>query len=344
MKLWYSFLKDLRLSFKSYYIYLELLIALLFVAVVMFVVPENLERTMTAYARSDDPRISVAWLDEALREDGLVVKPVASDDELRASLERDRSGIGIRVGVSGDKPRIEFVLQGYENERLRNMLRTSVETSFARAMPGFRDSTTVTTLEADPEILSDRMTMLPLFLAMNAGFMGLFIVAAYIFLDKAEGTIKAFAVTPAKVWHYLAGKLGVIMVTGFLTAFISTALVAGNKAHYLHLAPLLAATNAFGTALGLFIASFFDDMTSALGWLFTSIIVLGMAGVSYYMPAFSPLAIRLLPSYPMLFAFRELFLRSPNLGYVYANVGGFTAGAVLLFLLAERRIRRSLTA
>lgn len=186
--------------------------------------------------------------------------------------------------------------------------------------------------------------MLPVFLAMNAAFMGLFIIASYIFLDKAEGAVKAFAVSPAKVWHYLAGKMGVVAVTGLASGLLTVALVAGVHAHYPLFVVLLLATNAFGSAVGLFIASFFDDLSSAMGWVFGSVALLGLAAVSYYLPSFSPLAVRLLPSYPMLFAFRETLLAAPDAGLVWANVGGYSAGAFALFLLAERQYRRRMTA
>ena len=139
--------------------------------------------------------------------------------------------------------------------------------------------------------------MLPIILTLNATFMGLFIIASYIFLDKDEGTIKALAVTPGYIWEYLLGKVGVIMVTGLASGFIVLIPLAGAKAHYIHFIPLLIMTNLFGSALGLFIASFFDTMAKAMGWLYGTIITLGFASISYYMPAFSPLVIRLLPSY-----------------------------------------------
>jgi hypothetical protein len=101
--------------------------------------------------------------------------------------------------------------------------------------------------------------------------------------------------------------------------------------------------NAFGSALGLFISSFFDSMTKAMGWLYVSIIILAFAAVSYYMPAFSPLIIRILPSYPMLFAFRETLFEVVDLSYVYTNVLGFAAAAVVFFLLSNYRFKKTLT-
>ena len=72
-------------------------------------------------------------------------------------------------------------------------------------------------------------------------------------------------------------------------------------------------------------------------------ILLAFAAISYYTPAFSPLFIRILPSYPMLFAFRETLMKAADVGYIYANVGGFGALAIVLFLLANMRFKKTLT-
>ncbi|MCK4411354.1 hypothetical protein KAV67_03625, partial [Candidatus Bipolaricaulota bacterium] len=138
-------------------------------------------------------------------------------------------------------------------------------------------------------------------------------------------------------------KMGVMLVSGLMSGLVATAFIAGLKAHYLHLILLLIACNAFGSALGLFIASFFDTMTKAMGWLYMSIIVLAFAAVSYYMPAFSPLVIRMLPSYPMLFAFRETLYEVSDLRYIYANVLGFSLAGVAFFLLSNWRFKKTLT-
>jgi fluoroquinolone transport system permease protein len=343
MKLLYSFLKDLQLSLKGFYIYIELITALIFVAVLLFVVPENSEPSVTVYANLDLEGPYQAMAEESLSQDGYEITLLPSRAEVEAELAGDRSSVGLEVRLEDGRIVYDYILQGYESEKFRNIIQTSIESGFAAELPGYRDVTTVTTLEGNVEKLTDRLNMLPVFLALNAAFMGLFIIAAYIFLDKDEGTIRAFAVTPAKVWHYLAGKMGVLLVTGLMSGLVATLFIAGSHAHYLHLCLLLLACNAFGSALGLFIASFFDTMVKAMGWLYLSIIVLAFAAVSYYMPAFSPLVIRMLPSYPMLFAFRETLFESSNLSYIYANVLGFSLAAVIFFLLANWRFKKTLT-
>ncbi|MCK4697521.1 MAG: ABC transporter permease [Dehalococcoidia bacterium] len=343
MKLLYSFLKDMQLSLKSFYIYIELGFALVFVAVMLFAVPENFEPKVTVYAYLDLKGPNQGMAEESLTQEGYEVILLLSREEVEAKLADNRSSVGLAVTLEDGRIVYDYILQGYEDEKFKNIIKTSIESGFAREMPGYENVTTVTTLEANVEKLSDRLNILPVFLALNAAFMGLFIIASYIFLDKDEGTIRAFAVTPAKVWHYLLSKMGVMLVSGLMSGLVATAFIAGLKAHYLHLILLLIACNAFGSALGLFIASFFDTMTKAMGWLYMSIIVLAFAVVSYYTPAFSPLVIRMLPSYPMLFAFRETLYKVSDLRYIYANVLGFSLAGAVLFLLSNWRFKKTLT-
>ena len=343
MKLLYSFLKDMKLSLKGFYFYLELFFALIVVAVLIYAVPENFERKVTVFAYIDLDESLAAVAEGALVKDGYDITMLSSRDEVEARIAKNRSSVGLVIGSESGKFIYDYILQGYENVKFKNIIKTSIEASFAKSMPGYKTIANVTTLEGNVEKLSDRVNILPVFLALNAAFMGLFIVAAYIFLDKDEGTIKAFAVTPAKVSHYLLSKMGVMLVSGLMSGLVATILVAGFSVHYLHLIAVLIACNAFGTALGLFIASFFDTMTKAMGWLYASVIVLSFAAVSYYTPAFSPLIIRILPSYPMLFAFREAFFEVSNLGYVYTTVAGYSLAATALFFLSNMRFKKTLT-
>jgi len=343
MKLLYNFLKDMKLSAKSFYFYVEIGFALVILLVLLFVVPENFDQTQSfvVYLNVDSSMKEKFETSFEKGEDAITY--VDSRKQLETALQDNRSSVGLVIAMKDNRIVYEYVLQGYEDEKMVRILETSVKASMISNVPGYKSETSVTTLDAGAEKLSDRLNMVPVVLTLNAAFMGLFIIASYIFLDKQEGTIKALAVTPSPIWQYLVGKIGVVMISGMISGIIILAPLALGKAHYFHYALLLFATNLFGSTLGLFIASFFDTMGKAMGWLYMSIIVLGFASVSYYMPAFSPLIIRLLPSYPMLFAFREILLDSPDLGYIYMNVGGFTLASIIIFLLANRRFNKTLT-
>lgn len=343
MKLLYSFIKDMQLALKSWYFYMELIFALIFVAVLIFVVPDNFDRSVAVYAHLDLNETYREIASQSLEQDGYEIILLESREAVETELDSDRSAVGLEVGIEDGRLIYDYILQGYEDEKFKKIIKTSIESGFASRLPAYRDITTVTTIEGNVEKLPDKVNILPVFLGLNAAFMGLFIIAAYIFLDKDEGTIKAFAVAPAKVWHYLASKMGVMLVAGLMSGLLATIIIAGSKANYLHLILLLIGCNIFGSALGLFISSFFDTMVKAMGWLYLSVIVFAFASVSYYMPAFSPWFIRILPSYPMLFAFRETLFEVSNLQYIYTTAGGFALAAIVLFLLSNYRFKRTLT-
>jgi hypothetical protein len=346
MKLLITFAKDIRLAFKSFYIYIEIIMAVLFVAILLFVVPEHFTTEHTVYVALDLPATARDFVMNKLSEGGeagTTIVLLDSAEAVRARLEQDRSAAGIFISILADKINFEFILQGYEQEKVVNILRQAFIGEMAASVPGFVDHTTVTLLDSQVEKLSDRINMVPVFLVLNSVFVGLFIIASYIFMDKEEGTIKAFAVTPARVWHYLAAKVGVMMVTGLITGLITAVAVGGTQLHLFPFILLLLVCNGFGSVLGLLIASFFDSITKAMGWLYLAIFMLSFTSVSYYMPSFSPLLIRLLPSYPMLYAFRQIFLAAPDYRQIYTTVGIFAVLGLVIFLLADWRYRKTIT-
>ena len=343
MKVIYSFIKDLKVSFKTFYIYIEIVMALIFVAVLLFVVPENFSSNSKLYIHvSQDLRNSPMYKELLGTRDENIINLENSND-IKPKMEEDRNSVGVDIQKEDNKLSYNITLQGYENEKLRNLIEKAIIADFARELPGFENTTNLITLDNASERLSDRLNILPVYLLLNSSFVGLFIVATYIFMDKEEGTIRAIAVTPSKMWEYLLSKMGVMMLTGLLTALVTTISIAGLKPNYIHLIMLLISTNAFGTALGLFISSFYDDIIKAMGSIFVTIIAFGFAAISYYVPSFSPLLIKILPSYPMLFAFREVFLESPDIYYVYLNVVGFGILAIIFFMWANHRFKKTLT-
>lgn len=342
MRLLYTFLKDLKVSFKTFYIYIEIIMALIFIAVLLFVIPENFSSNAKIYAVIDND-ISYSVITEALKNDSSnSVIIVDSMEEIKLKLKEDKNSVGMNISSKDNKIIYDVVMQGYESQRYRNIIEKSLLSKIAEKLPDYQKVTNIRTLNESTEKLSDRLNMLPVFLLLNSSFVGLFIIATYIFMDKDEGTIKAFAVSPARVWEYLLSKMGVMLVTGLITALLTTILVSGTKAHYIHLIALLIATNIFGSAVGLFISSFYDSIMKSMGALYLTIIMFAFATVSYYMPSFSPLIIKILPSYPMLFAFREVLLDEPNILYIYYNVIGFSFLGVVFFLLANKRFKKTL--
>lgn len=343
MKLLNTFLRDLKVSYRTYYIYIEFIMALIIVAVLVFVVPENMSSTTKLFLHVDDAVDAELILKSMESDKSTIVTLLDSREAVVEAMEEDRAAQGAVITSENQVLGYEIILQGYESEKVRNTLENIFITGFKREHPDFIDNTSVRILEENSERLSDRTSYMPILLMLNSAFMGLFIVAAYVFMDKEEGTIKALTVTPVSIRDYLLSKVGVMLFTGLLTGLLTTVLVVGLEVNYLYLILLLAASNFFGTALGLFIASFYDSVIKSMGALYIVIMTMAFAGISYFMPSFSPMVIKILPSYPLLFAFREVFLKRPDGAFIMRNVGMFFILSIGLFILAVIRYKKTLT-
>lgn len=343
MKLLHTFLRDLKVSYRTYYIYIEFIMALVIVAVLVFVVPENSDPTTKLFLHVESGINSEQILTSMEKDESADITLLDSREEVVLAMEKDRSAQGAVIGETEEGMGYEIILQGYESEEIRNMMESVLLAGFKTEHPEYTETTTVKVLDADAERLSDRINYMPILLMMNSAFMGLFIVAAYVFMDKEEGTIRALTVTPVSIRDYLLSKVGVMLFTGLLTGLITTILVAGLKVNYLHLILVLAASNFFGTALGLFIASFYDSIIKSMGALYIVIMIMAFGGISYFMPSFSPLIIRILPSYPLLFAFREVFLERPDTAFILTTSGLFILAGALIFMAAVLRYKKTLT-
>lgn len=342
-KLWTTFIKDVKLSYQGIYFYMEIIMAVLFILVMLFAVPENFSHSQTFYAVVEVESLKTQLTETVFDVEGYHIELFESREALEEALSDNRSAIGAHITEKDGKPVLDLVLQGHESDSMKAFLKTTLEGQLLSELPGYVDQTTVRALETKPDRLSDRVNILPMYLVLNVAFMGLFIIAAYVFLDKEEGVIKAFAVAPVKVWHYLVSKIMIMALMGIVVSTLVVIAVAGFDVNYPLLLLMILVYNVFGSVAGLLITSFFDTMTKAMGAMFSSIFILMFGGFSYFMPSFSPAWIKLLPSYPMIFSFRELLLENGDVGYIFQNIAIFTALSIVLFAYTNFRFKKTLT-
>jgi hypothetical protein len=192
------------------------------------------------------------------------------------------------------------------------------------------------------ETLNNRENYVPIFLTYAGSLMGFFIVLAYIFYDKAEGVIRAFAVTSSSIWKYLISKVFVISTTVIVSSSIITIPVMGGQPNYLLFYVFLIVTTFAIASLGLLVASFFDSISKSFGVMYVIMISLMIPIFSYYIPSFDPLWLRFFPSYSLLQGFKEILLNG-DAGYVLTYSFIFLVGGLVLFTLADIRFKKTLT-
>ena len=331
--------------------------AFILLFVLLFVIPEQFSAKETEYLYLDIPIASYqeAYVDAFADLDGRpeTVTLKADKEEITAELyetadskiyllsaEADmiklsESNHKIGASVIMDKDDLElhytYYLQGNETSRLKSLL-SIIHGQDDKLLYEAAENQEVVSLEDAGVQLTDRENMLPIFLTFNGTMMGFFIIAAYIFLDKKEGVIKAFAVTPSPVWKYMLSKVMVLTLTMVLTSLVMIVPLMGTRINYLMLLAFLIPTGLFSSGLGLVVAGYYDDMVKSFGVMYMLMIGMMLPGLGYFTPSWDPLWLKFIPSYYIIYGFKEIFIKGDT-GFCTAHRAGvFSSSCSAVFL------------
>lgn len=367
MKLWHSLKKELKLASKGFYFYIEIFMALVILVVLMFAVPEQITSSTTEYVALELPApLQEAFMQRAIEHDldhkledveiksgKQVYKAKLYQDEEKITylleteqaiqqIAKDKNKLGAVVTTNEQGQLIyRYYTQGYESERYKNALQL-LHVKDLEALKEHMDQQKVVALNTQEKILNDRQNSVPSLLVFNGSLMGFFIIAAYIFLDKKEGVIKAYAVTASSVWQYLLSKVGVILFTTIISSLIVVVPIMGLQPNYLLLIIFLLTTGFFASSLGLLLASFYDNIMQSFGTMYTLMMLLIVPSFSYFIASWQPVWVKFIPTYPMIQGFKEIMINGST-SYVLLASAGFFVSGLLLFLLANKRYKKTLT-
>jgi hypothetical protein len=262
------------------------------------------------------------------------------EDMIRLAYQEKKIGATVSVNDQGDRS-FRYYNQGYETDKYLNVLYI-LHNESPEVVAAAVENQVVTKL-GDIQSLNNRENLVPVMVVFMGSLMGFFIVMAYIFLDKDEGVIRAFAVTPSSVWKYLFTKTMIIMSTVVISSSIITIPVMRLQPNYLLFYLMLIISTFAFASLGLFISSFFDNISKAFGILYAIMIAMMIPAFSYYIPSFDPVWLRFFPSYPMLQSMKEIIMVNTDVAYVLTYSAIFLGGGILLFVLANYRFKKTLT-
>ncbi|MCD4670515.1 MAG: ABC transporter permease [Actinomycetia bacterium] len=367
MKLLSSFKKELILASRGFYFYVELIFAFVILAVLLFAIPQNFSSTSTEYLYlnlpqqgreiftniilENDPDAESEMVEigadgktfnaELIITDESEIYIMDSEEAVRMLAETHRN-IGAVIELNNDNQlHYRYYLQGYESERLKNLISILQNESMDVLEERFNNQD-VRPLLTDYEPLNDRENTIPPLIAFSGSLMGMFVMVSYIFLDKKEGVIEAYAVTASSVWRYLMSKIFVVLLTSVVSGIIIIMPIMGFRINYGLILLLLLTTGFFASSLGLLIASFYNNLTKAFGAVYLIIILMMIPSIAYFIPGWDPFWIKIIPSYPMLQGFKEIILPNGDVAYPLIVSAGFLAAGIILFAITNIRFKKTL--
>lgn len=368
MKLWHSFTKELLISSKGFYFWIEVIMSAIIVFILLFVVPENFDSKSSEYLYLGD-QIEEVFIDELLEDDldGVVenetVKSGGEEYDVRLFVSEDRkiyvteSLSDLKILADSKKPaaaahiylddefnmKFDYYIQGYESERLQNLYKAIHIESSDTLLEAF-DAIEVETLGGTVAPLTDRENMVPPLIVLNGALLGMFVIASYVFLDRGEGLIKAYCVTAAKPRTYLLSKVFVLMVVSVVSTLLITIPILGGMPVYWAILLLLVTSAFFASALGLIISTYFNSMTQAFGAIYLLMILMLIPSIAYFIPSWEPSWVKFLPTYALIQGFKESIIPNGDINYVLIASLGYLVVGTGLFAFAEFRFKKMLGA
>lgn len=295
--------KDFVLGFKNAFTAVVFISALVIILIYHFIIPKDLSPKLNIYVALDaDVKATVMKQLSQIPEDHLL----ETRDDLLEKVRSDLTAIGLFYTSSNKGLEAQLIYHGYESKSQIALYKLALEKAYLNTTMPITYHTERLADESQDPIIPFNELLIPLFLVFESSLIGLVLVAALLLDEKEQGTHLVYAITPGPIWQYLLSKIVFMLFLGLLSGGLLTLFTLGFKANLGLVLLIVGLGNVLGTLLGLLIAAFFDSLQKSMIWIVAICIPMGLPGISYFMPSFSPAWMKINPIYPMMFALKDL--------------------------------------
>ena len=335
--------KDIILGIKDVFIILELVFAVLFMLLLVFVIPKDIRTTGKAYIYDETKLVETFVLTSIPDADKKLGEYyVDSRDEVIAGMIEDTSSIGVIItGQIDGKYGIQLLTQPYTKQAMVNWIDIDMEDLMAILHPPkgiypaevYRSIRITALKRGERDILPFNQRILPPILFWMVGLMGLFAMVSIIGQERIDMTIRAYRLTPAALWEFLLSKFLVILTVGIISFSIFYIPLMGISG-YLSSLIIIILTILMGSSIGVILASFFDSPMAALGWVLLFMAVFGLPAISLLTPSFTPDWMKFIPSYYTLFGLDAAMFPDYNSKEIIGQSAGILSalsGVLIIF-------------
>jgi len=336
----YLLSQDASIIYRNGYLHVVLGLAVLFILLINFAIPKQRPVAIREYLVDQTAGRLITPL---ILSEGLEEYLLASEEELRQTLEQDSRAVGIVFQGDRSNPRAVIYRQGNEPEKAMRALEAAVisfwNTAANLGQPvTYRQELLRPTGEKPPFNLG----LVPMLLAFESALIGIFFVSALVFQEKEEGSIRAYRVSPAGTWAYILSKISVNVLLSLLSAVLIFVFTLGLRPELPAVLLLVALVSFFLTTFGLTISVFFRSLSEFVYILAIIMTVLTLPVVSYFLPSFSAGFFTFIPTYPLMFGIRELVFPTGKTGFYLRMLLILAAETLVLLLLARIAVERKL--
>ena len=334
--------QDFLLTFRSGHIYVILAMAAI-ILILVFALPVEINNQAEEYFVDASDSGS---FEQALVRLGTEPSMILSSEaDLQTALEESQRALGVIFRGSLEAPEFEIIVQGNIAEENIHLLEKTLD-SIIQSLRGTNQpvEAKTTILNEDIEPIPLNKNMIPIFMSFEVILLGFLIGAVLIFQSKQEGTLRSYRVSPGGTLIFILSKVILYDAISLIYGLVVALIAFGTAPNYLQLSLLIIASSTLMTLLGLAIAVFFTNISE---WFFagaTLLIVAMLPTLSYAMPVFSPTFITWIPTYHIIFGFRDVLFgmgSAATLNQTFLTLGvSLLVGFSLCYIAVDQRLMK----
>ncbi len=346
--------KDLREFSRDRFYVVITIVGLLFYVLIFWVLPDTVDETIELGIVQS----GMGQAFEQVADQGVSITAFASDQDLRAAIERGTGGISVGLSFPDDFPRsvaagspttVTVYVTGDVPPEIRSSLSAIVtELGFLAAgrqplVTAPAETEIVLGLDRAGDQVSLRERMRPLF-AFFVLMIEMMALATLIASEVQSRTVTAVLVTPARVTDFLAAKGIAGTLLAFAQAVVLMAAIQslGNQPLALLLALLLGAIMV--TGLGLIAGSIGRDFISIVFWSMLFLIPLLIPAIASMFPGTAAAWIRAIPSFPLVDIIVQITTFDTGFGALGGQFAALAGWCAVAFLAGWWVLRRRVVA
>ncbi len=331
--------KDLKLLVRNHHLTIVVAVAILYALLVRFLIPGELsfEPNLVVWDQTAHGIVGRLYAEHA--RDSVVL--VGSEKDYLAALETGNR-IGLKVTGQELPAAIEVTFQGFESPRIRRVLEASLRAQVAAMLGQPTGFPTTSLRSADVKQPPFNLAMVPVLVLFEAVFLGMLLAAVLLYSEKEEQTLRAYRVSPGGIPEYLLARSVAMGLLGLVSAVVLTLLTVGAGINW----PVVLAVVFLGSLVITLVTMVVANMFHGISQFFVAelilMVVLSLPLVSYFQPGLSLAPLRLLPTYPLVFALREAYFPTGSPAVMTTAVLQLLVTLGLAFPLAVLSFRRQL--
>ncbi len=287
---------DLTVAMRNGIILITAIVAIAYILLVNFVIPEELNTPFSGQVILDESEGSAYTAIFEKTDSGAVVYQNREDFDK----EMDK---GTAMGIILSDDGFTLLKQGYESDEMVNSARAAMQ-FFLDRLKGQNDldRIEIEALKEYPAQLNLKEKMIPMLLASDIILLGFLFGTTMIFQERKEKSLTAYRVSPAGTINYLMSKatLNVMMALAF--AFVFAAFTIGFSINYPAYFLLVGVVAFLITFIGILLGQFFSSLSDFMYVMLGFMMIISLPVFTYTNPNFRFPGIELIPSYPVIFA------------------------------------------